>query len=81
MRVRYSKRFLQRYADAPPEVRKAFHKQSAFLLENLSHPSLRAKKYDEAVGLWQARVNRTWRFYFTIEGEEYHLHDMKPHPK
>ena len=59
MRVRYSKRFLQRYADAPVEVRKAFDKQSSFLLENLSHPSLRAKKYDEAIGLWQARVNRT----------------------
>jgi len=42
---------------------------------------LRAKKYDEALGLWQARVNRTWRFYFTIEGQEYRLHDMKPHPK
>ena len=81
MRVRYSKRFLQQYANAPADVRKAFDKQSSFLLENLSHFSLRAKKYDEAVGLWQARVNRTWRFYFTIEGEEYHLHDMKPHPK
>jgi hypothetical protein len=31
--------------------------------------------------VWQARVTRTWRFYFTIEGQEYHLHDMKPHPK
>jgi len=47
MRVRYSKRFLQQYADAPTAVRKAFDKQSSFLLENLSHPSLRAKKYDE----------------------------------
>ena len=60
---------------------RAFQKQSIFLLENLSHPSLRAKKYDEVIGLWQARVNRSWRFYFTIEGGEYHLHDMKPHPK
>jgi hypothetical protein len=34
-------------------------------------PSLRAKKYDEAQDYWQARVNRDWRFYFTII----------PHPK
>ena len=81
MKARYSKRFLQQYANAPAEVQKAFDKQSSLLLENPSHPSLRAKKYDEAIGLWQARVNRTWRFYFTIEGQEYHLHDMKPHPK
>ena len=81
MRVRYSQRFLRQYASASAEVRKAFDKQVGFLLENLSHPSLRAKKYDEALGLWQARVNRNWRFYFTIENEEYRLHDIRPHPK
>ena len=81
MMVRYSHRFLRQYAAAPAEVRKAFEKQSRLLLDNLNHPSLRAKKYDEALGLWQARVNRSWRFYFTIEGDEYRLHDIKPHPK
>ncbi len=81
MRVRYSQRFLRQYASAPAEVRKAFEKQIGFLLENLNHPSLRAKKYDESLGLWQARVNRNLRFYFTIEGDEYHLHDLKVHPK
>jgi mRNA-degrading endonuclease RelE of RelBE toxin-antitoxin system len=81
MRVRYSHRFLRQYASAPAEVRKAFDKQIGFLLENLNHPSLRAKKYHEALGLWQARVNRTWRFYFTIEGDEYRLHDIRAHPK
>ena len=30
------------------------------------HPSLHAKKYDESTGLWQARANQSWRFYFTI---------------
>jgi hypothetical protein len=81
MKVRYSQRFLQQYADAPAEVCGAFDKQVGLLLNNIAHPSLRAKKYDESIGLWQARVNRSWRFYFTIEGEEYHLHDLKTHPK
>lgn len=81
MMVRYSHRFLRQYAAALAEVRKAFDKQISFLLENLNHPSLRAKKYDEALDLWQARVNRNWRFYFTIDGEEFRLHDIKPHPK
>ncbi|MHB8655341.1 MAG: hypothetical protein ACYDA9_15830 [Terriglobia bacterium] len=81
MTARYSCQFLRQYAAAPTEVRKAFDKQIRFLLENLNHPSLRAKKYDETLDLWQARVNRNWRFYFTIEGEEFRLHDIKPHPK
>jgi hypothetical protein len=81
MKVRYSQRFLQQYSDAPAPVRKAFDKQSGLLLINIAHPSLRAKKYDESTSLWQTRVNRSWRFYFTIEGEEYHLHDLKTHPK
>ena len=81
MAVRYSKQFLRQYAAAPAEVRKAFDKQIKLLLENLNHPSLRAKKYDETVDLWQARVNRSWRFYFTIERGEYHLHAIKAHPK
>jgi hypothetical protein len=28
-----------------------------------------------------ARVNRDWRFYFTIEREDYHLHEIIKHPK
>jgi mRNA interferase RelE/StbE len=81
MKVRYSQRFLRQYASAPAEVQRAFDKQCDFLLESLSHPSLRAKKYDDVLDLWQARVNRNWRFYFTIEGGEYRLHDIKAHPK
>ncbi|MGA2196536.1 MAG: hypothetical protein ABSH40_14835 [Bryobacteraceae bacterium] len=66
---------------APPAVQKTFFKQLLFLEQNLHHPSLHAKKYDESIGLWQARVNLGWRFYFTIESQEYHLHEIKPHPK
>jgi plasmid maintenance system killer protein len=81
MTARYSKRFLQQYASAPASVRKALDKQVTLLLANRNHPSLRAKKYDESLNLWQARVNRSWRFYFTIEGDVYHLHEIVAHPK
>jgi len=62
-------------------VRRAVDKQAGLLLENLNHPSLHAKKYREGIDLWQARVNRDWRFYFTIEGEVYCLHEIIKHPK
>jgi hypothetical protein len=47
----------------------------------LRHPSLRAKKYDTPENLWQARVDRNWRFYFKIEGDEYAIFAITPHPK
>jgi len=62
-------------------VQKAFDKQVRLLAANLHHPSLHAKKYDEARDIWQARVNRNWRFYFTIAGDTYHIEDVIAHPK
>jgi hypothetical protein len=81
MRVAYTKRFLTSYADAPEAVRRAVDRRIALLLQNLRHPSLRAKKYDEARDIWQARANGGWRFYFKIEGDVYQLLDVMPHPK
>jgi hypothetical protein len=56
-------------------------KQLGFLLNQLRHPSLRAKKYDEANHIGQARVNRNWRFYFVILGDEYVILSIIPPPK
>ena len=81
MKLRYSPRFLRSYDAAPATIRKAFDKQVLLLLQNLRHPSIRAKKYDASRDIWQARVTRDWRFYFTIESDTYHLHEIKSHPK
>ena len=81
MKLRYSPRFLRSYRAAPAQIQKAFDKQILLLVESLRHPSLRAKKYDEARNIWQARVTRDWRFYFTMEGDTHHLHEIKIHPK
>lgn len=62
-------------------MQKAFLKQIELLSEDLRHPSLRAKKYDPSGGLWQARVDRNWTFYFTIEDDAYVIQDLIPHPK
>ena len=52
MKIDYAERFIKSLDDAPPNIQKAFYKQAKFLLENLRHPSLRAKKYDEARDIW-----------------------------
>jgi mRNA-degrading endonuclease RelE of RelBE toxin-antitoxin system len=81
MKIDFTDRVLDALEDAPASVQKAFRKQLRFLAVNLQHPSLRAKKYDIAHDLWQARVNDDWRFYFKIVGDTYRLEEIKKHPK
>jgi mRNA-degrading endonuclease RelE of RelBE toxin-antitoxin system len=52
-KVDYLPRALKALEDAPATVRKAFFKQIGFLEQNLQHPSLHAKKYDETQDIWQ----------------------------
>ena len=74
---------LPRFADGleklSSEVQKRFWKQLRFLLHNLRHPSLHAKKYDETKGIWQARIDKYYRFYFNIENDTYILLYVKKH--
>jgi len=81
MRARWTNRFRRDFRAAPPAIQNAFEKQLAFLLHDLRHPSLRAKKYDETHDIWQARVTGAWRFYFRIVGETYQLLTIRSHPK
>ena len=80
MRLRFTERADKDYAGLPVNIRKAFAKQLGFLLANLRHPSLQAKKYNEANDIWQGRVTRGWRFYFKIEDDEYIIISIIPHP-
>lgn len=81
MQVEFTTRFIKSYKASTKQVQNAFDKQLAFLLTDLTYPSLHAKKYDEKLGIWQARVNRDWRFYFTIEADTYYCIDIMAHPK
>lgn len=81
MKLRLTERLLRSYQAAPRRIQRASDKQARLLAQDLRHPSLRAKKYDEARDVWQARVTKDWRFYFTIEGDEYVLIGLTRHPK
>ena len=81
MNGRLTPQFERSYANAPLHVQKLFDRKLALLIQNLRHPSLRPKKYDEARDIWQARVDRAWRFYFQIRGDTYYLLNITPHPK
>lgn len=81
MRLHLTEAFLAQFDAAEPSVQKAVQKQLKLLASNVRHPSLHAKKYDEAADIWQARINRSWRFYFIIQKDTYRIIEMKAHPK
>ena len=81
MKVIHSDHFRKNFKDFPPDIQRKFGKQVTYLLRDIRHPSLHAKKYDESNSIWQARVDKNIRFYFVIENNTYILLDIKYHPK
>lgn len=81
MRHDFTPKFAKSYHLFPSNIQLKFQKQLRFLLSDIRYPSLRAKKYIEATGVWQARVDDNVRFYFKIEGDTYILINIKHHPK
>ncbi len=79
MKARSTPRFDRGLKKFSEQVQKVFHKQLQFLLKDIRHPSLRAKKYDEPRRIWQARVTDNVRFYFQIYGDAYLLLDIEKH--
>lgn len=74
-----SERFSDQLAILPTVIKKKFEKQLRFLLQDIRYPSLHAKKYDEKKGIWQTRIDDDVRFYFTVKGDTYILHNIKKH--
>ena len=80
MKVAFSNRSVRQYGKLPAAVQARFDKQLGFLLSNLKHPSLLAKKYDEAANLRQVRVYDQYRLYFQIHGDTYRILIITGHP-
>lgn len=81
MKIRFSPQGDRDYDVLLPALRRAADKQFGFLIKDIRHPSLHAKKYDEARDVWQARINKSWRFYFQITEDIYWIVRIIPHPK
>lgn len=81
MKFLFSKKAQRDYENLTKASQKTADKQFNFLLQNLRHPSLQAKKYDEAKDIWQARISKDLRFYFQIRRNTYFLITIIKHPK
>ena len=81
MKFRYLPKFKVQLCQFPENIRKKFCKQANYLLRDIRHPSLCAKKYNQSNDIWQARVDKDIRFYFQIKGDTYIFLNIKKHPK
>jgi mRNA-degrading endonuclease RelE of RelBE toxin-antitoxin system len=81
MNIRLTTRARRDFSDLPRHLKTRVRKQFDLLQQNLRHPSIQAKKYDESADVWQGRVNRDYRFYFQILGGDYVILRIIPHPK
>ena len=62
MNIRLTARAKRDFAELPAALKTQVRKQFDLLQDNLRHPSLQAKKYDDRNDIWQGRVNRSYRF-------------------
>lgn len=81
MKISYHKKFYEDLQNFPLSIKKKLKKQIGYLSSDIRHPSLHAKKFDKSLDIWQARVDKDIRFYFSIHNEMYFLLEIKKHPK
>jgi len=81
MEIRLTEKAQEQFLELPKELKQKARKQFSFLSDNFRHPSLNSKKYHDDTGeLWQARIDKDWRFYFFI-GLDYIIIAIIKHPK
>lgn len=73
MEIKITKHFTDGYQSLPDEVKRCATKQISLLIDNINHPSLRAKKMKGMRNIWEARITKDYRFTFQIEGNAYIL--------
>ena len=81
MKVRLTDKAVKQYEHLPKILQNKADKQFDYLRIDIRHPSLHAKKYQEASGIWQGRIDKSWRFYFYIIEPDYIIISIITHPK
>ncbi len=81
MLIKLSETAILQYRALSPSLQKKTDKQFEYLMQDIRHPSLHAKKYKGYDDLWQARIDKDWRFYFFIVAPHYVIVSVIKHPK
>lgn len=81
MKIRLTASAQKQFRKLPVDLQKKTRKQFEYLLEDFRHPSLNAKKYQGGENLWQARIDKGYRFYFHVIEPDYIIISIINHPK
>ena len=68
MKIARTERFDRAYRQVSAENRAQARKAISQLAADVSHPGLRVKKIRGTKGIWEARVSRSCRLTFQVEG-------------
>ena len=77
----YSPRFLRAYKKLPMTIREQTDRCIELLESNPYHPSLHVHKRRGEGEVWQARITRSYRLFFAMEGQTITLISVEPHEK
>jgi len=62
----FTKKFKKGYRLLPKEVRSNFDKKLSLFLENMFHPSIRAKRIQGTKNRWEGYITMNYRFTFEL---------------
>jgi len=78
-RFRTTKSFDKEYDTLPQKIKKKTKKAFSNLKDNFSHPSVRARIHNKEKKIWEGRVDREYRFTFTLVGDILQLRHIGNH--
>ncbi len=79
MRLFYTERYQRAYADLDDEQAELVKKALRLLASDPRHPSLRVKKMQGTVDIWEARASRSLRLTFELHGDGILLRNVGAH--
>jgi mRNA interferase RelE/StbE len=62
----FTKKFKKGYSMLPKEVQSNFDKKLSLFLENMFHPSIRAKRIQGTKSRWEGSITMNYRFTFEL---------------
>ena len=65
--------FERDYKKLPASIQKRTDEKLKFLVQNVSHPSLRVKRVQKYKGVFEGSVTKNYRFFFQVTTQGYIL--------
>lgn len=79
MKIVFTKRFQKAYRKLPQAVQKKTNRRLKAVALDIRHPGVKAKTMTGVGDIWEGRVNGSYRFTFTVEGNRIVMRTVGTH--